>query len=287
MPRPLIVAVPLVAALLALPACGKKNKPTASDMPPPEGGIGAPGMPGTPGMPGMPGNPNAGQPGDGSLPPRPQPPGLTSDVRTRQQGQGNLKQIGLALHFAADANRTIPVGIADRSGKVGLSWRVAILPYLEQENLYRQFKLDEPWDSENNKKLIRMMPKVFAAPGGDANGYTYYRSFSGPDTAMPPPARPAQPGQVVGGVGLFAIPDGTSNTLLVVEAAEPVIWTKPDELPFTRGQAPPKVGGGVFRDGFNVVMCDGSTRFLKMSISPTDLANAINRQDGMIVNLDN
>jgi hypothetical protein len=195
-------------------------------------------------------------------------------------------QIGLAMHAAADVYRTLPVGIGDKSGKVGLSWRVAILPYIEQENLYKQFKHDEPWDSEHNKKLIPLMPKTYAPPNTTTNGYTYYRSFSGPDTVMPPLTRPAPPGQVVGVVSPAQIPDGASNTFLVAEATEPVIWTKPDELVFDKSQPPPKLGDGIFAGGFHVTMCDGGVRFVRKTIGDTTLKNAINRQDGNAIKID-
>src|SRR5262245_37493125 len=66
----------------------------------------------------------------------------------------NLKQIGLAFHNHHDVQNALPRNIEDRDGKPLLSWRVAILPYVEEDALYKQFKLDEPWDSDNNKKLI-------------------------------------------------------------------------------------------------------------------------------------
>ena len=280
------VALPaaLLAGLLALSACDKKNKPTADNTPMPPGGIPMP-TPGGPAMPGAPGDPNAGQPNDGSLPPKPQPLGLTSDVRTRLASQNNLKQIAIGFHNAAATYNALPIGVADKSGKVGLSWRVAILPFIEHENLYKQFKLDEPWDSEHNKKLIPQMPKTYAPPSGETRGYTYYRSFSGPDAIMPP-ANPGRPGQVVTGVGLFTIPDGTSNTLLVAEAAEPVIWTKPDELPYEKGKPLPKLGGGVFKDVFGVAMCDGSARFIKVTIPATTLKALITPSGGEVFALD-
>ena len=78
-----------------------------------------------------------------------------------------------------------PAAIVDRKGKKLLSWRVMILPYIEQDNLYRQFKLDEPWDSEHNKKLIPLMPKVYADPRGPAEpGKTYYKVFVGKDAGF-------------------------------------------------------------------------------------------------------
>ncbi len=79
----------------------------------------------------------------------------------------NLKQIGLAMHNYESTFGTFPPAyIADKAtGKPLLSWRVAILPFLEQDALYKQFHLDEPWDSAHNKTLIARMPPVYRSPG--------------------------------------------------------------------------------------------------------------------------
>src|SRR5260370_37344826 len=97
------------------------------------------------------------------------------------KSSNNLKQIGLAMHNYEGVYRTIPPSaICDKNGKPLLSWRVAILPYIEQDNLYRQFNLDEPWDSENNKKLIPLMPRTYASPlAPTEEGKTYYKVFGG------------------------------------------------------------------------------------------------------------
>jgi prepilin-type processing-associated H-X9-DG protein len=264
----------VIAGLIALPACDKKNKSTTPDTPPPP--VGGPGVP----IP-NPGHPNTSQPTDPTLPmPPSQRPVLgTSDAANRQRSQNNLKQIALAFFNFESTYGGFPSGVADKNGKIGLSWRVAILPYIEQDNLYRQFKLDEPWDSEHNKKLISMMPTTYAPPRVSTNGYTYYRSFSGVDTVMPP-VRTGAPGQAVTGIKLTGITDGTSFTFLVAEAQDPVIWTKPDDLPYEKGKPVPKLGGGVFGDGFNVAYCDGSARFIKNGLSETLLGNLINPHDG-------
>ena len=78
------------------------------------------------------------------------------------RSQNNLKQIGLAFHSAHDAFNKLPDDIRDKDEKALLSWRVAILPFIEEEKLYKEFKLDEPWDSADNKKLIEKMPKLYA-----------------------------------------------------------------------------------------------------------------------------
>ncbi len=143
----------------------------------------------------------------------------------RMTSQNNLKQIVLALHNYHDSMGSFPSGaILDKKGKPLLSWRVAILPYIEQENLYQQFKLDEPWDSDNNKKLIEKMPKIYLLPSSeDKAGHTRYRVFVGKDAVM---------GFDKKNITLANITDGTSNTGAVFESADAVIWTKPDEMEF-------------------------------------------------------
>src|SRR5206468_5253686 len=74
---------------------------------------------------------------------------------SRQEHVNNLKQIGLAMHSYHDVYKRLPSGaVQDKDGKALLSWRVHLLPFLEQEALFKEFKLDEPWDSDNNKKLL-------------------------------------------------------------------------------------------------------------------------------------
>src|SRR5438105_245151 len=92
----------------------------------------------------------------------------------------NLKQIALAWHNYESANGRLPSNEMDNKGKALLSWRVQILPYIEELDLYKQFELDEPWDSDNNKKLIDKMPKLYAPIRVKADaGMTFYQSFSG------------------------------------------------------------------------------------------------------------
>ena len=175
----------------------------------------------------------------------------------------NLKQIGLALHNYQDVYGKLPANIYNAKGDAILSWRVQLLPYLEQDNLYKQFKLDEPWDSENNKKLIDSLPRVFEVPGRVVpKGKTYFQGFISPRRdlpRLPGDKRPFGEAWLVQGDrtgrSLVQIPDGTSNTIAVVEARDAVIWSKPDDLPF--GEKLPALGeAGV--DRFAVLMFDGS-----------------------------
>jgi prepilin-type processing-associated H-X9-DG protein len=199
----------------------------------------------------------------------------------RAQSQNNLKQIGLAMHNYANSNgyHFPPHAVYDKNGKPLLSWRVLILPYIEQDGLYKQFHLDEPWDSEHNKKLLARMPPVYA--GGDPKALkaheTHYQGFHGKGAVFEGKKGIVFPASII---------DGTSNTILVVEAAKAVPWTKPDDIPFDANKKPSKEllkqVGGLFPGGFNAGFCDGSVRFLSQGISPKTLWSLITRNAGDI-----
>jgi hypothetical protein len=263
----------LAAALVALPACGKKTEPAGG------GNVPDPAYTGS----------TAGPPG--GYPPPTNAKILTSGWGdallgpAKEQTANNLKQIGLAMHLFHDSTQAFPAGIYDKSGKaLGLSWRVAILPFLEQGPLYKQFKLDEPWDSAHNKAIIPLMPKVYASPGTTAVGHTYYRGFTGKDMLFAPPTRPGQPGMIAMGVRLGQISDGTTNTALAVEAAEAVPWTKPDTLDVDAKDVT-KTVGGVYENVFYVVRCDGSWTAVKKTITPATLRDFAVINDGNPVEL--
>jgi RNA polymerase sigma factor (sigma-70 family) len=194
-----------------------------------------------------------------------------SDARTglkeqadRTRSANNLKQIGLAFHNYHDAQNHFPAqAIYSKTGQPLLSWRVAILPYLNEDALYREFKLDEPWDSPHNIKLLDKMPKQFAPVTGavkDKNA-TFYQVFTGPKTMFDGSR----------GLAYRDIPDGTSNTALVVEAGKPVPWTKPEDLPYQANNLPKL--GGMFGGGFNLLIADGSVRFVNTGFN----AEVLNR----------
>jgi len=179
----------------------------------------------------------------------------------RAQGQNNLKQIALAMHNFHDANGRMPAhAIYAKDGKTPLlSWRVAILPYVEQDHLYKQFKLDEPWDSPNNKRLIPLMPRVYAAPGAPPAGEpgrTNYRVFVGKGAGFDGSPR---------GLRLVDIPDGTSNTLMAVETNDTVVWTKPEDIPFDAEKALPKLAP-IHAGLVSAAYFDGSVRMLSAMI---------------------
>jgi Protein of unknown function (DUF1559) len=183
----------------------------------------------------------------------------------RAQAANNLKQIGLALSsYREDHGRFPPAVVYSPDSRPLYSWRVLILPYLEQKALYDKFDLNEPWDSPHNHELLAQRPSVYDPVGIDvARTLTYFQVFIGVGTAF----------EGRKGTTLDDFPDGPERTLLVVEAADPVPWAKPMDLPYMAvAQLPPL--GGVFEetyrpfdatraDGFHLLLADTSVRFVR------------------------
>lgn len=197
----------------------------------------------------------------------------------RAQSVNNLKQIALAMHIHYDSHKQFPAAASyDANGKPLLSWRVQLLPYIDQQALYDQFKLDEPWDSENNKKLIEKMPAVYLDPAANVKpGQTTYLV-------------PVSEGTIFAGKVPLHFPeitDGTSNTLMVVNVAfeRAVIWTKPDDL--TVKEAEPFAGlVAAARKSFETAFCDGSVRTISDATDPKVLWQLFQAKDGTPIDYD-
>ena len=203
------------------------------------------------------------------------------DAADRMTSQNNLKQIGIALHNYHDAMGAFPPAVVrDKNGKALYSWRVLILPYLEQDVIYKNWKKDEPWDSPHNKPLSDVVLKVYTLPGNPdgVSNRTPYRVFIGKGTGFEELKR--QPSK---GIRISDITDGTSNTIAVVEATETVPWAKPEELDFVAGKALPPLGPP-WRDGFSATFFDGSVRYILKTIKPQSLQAMITRNGEEIVN---
>jgi RNA polymerase sigma factor (sigma-70 family) len=271
-------------------------------------------------------------------------------ARVRQQ----LRTLGVAIiNYESTYGHLTTPAILDQKGRPLLSWRVAILPFIEQHELYRQFKLDEAWDSPHNKKLITQMPAVFAPVGKTRVAHsTYFQYIVGPEaiftshrlpgspafgagrpgsgpggpgrpggrseTGMPPTgagsggasgpaggpgggpgiglgsARGPAPGAgPPGGPGmsgpslprLLSIIDGASNTILLVEAGSPVVWTKPEDVPYDPKKPVPRLGGQ-FPSVFHVLMADTAARTLPRRIDERTLRAAITPAGGEPIDMD-
>ncbi len=191
------------------------------------------------------------------------------DAAAQAQCTNNEKQIALAMHNYISSTRPKamfpPAYTTSKDGKPLLSWRVLILPYLEQEALYKQFHLDEPWDSPHNRTLIARMPEVYRCPmeSPDAarEGKTRYLAPRGAGTVF----RGAEP------VSLKDIKDGTSNTIILVDAGDDlaVTWTRPDDWDVPADDAALKAvfhgHQGRVPPGTLTAFADGAVRFLKES----------------------
>lgn len=201
----------------------------------------------------------------------------------RAQLMNNMKQIGLALHMHHDMYRALPnQGFSNPPGKPNLSWRVQILPFIEQDNLYRQFRLDEPWDSAHNRQFLSRIPPLYAPlgsqPRGNVEGGTYIQLITGPNTLYPK----WNPKLSL----VRDIPDGTPNTILFVEAGDPVPWTKPDDVKYNPQGPLPKLGS-LSPDGFFAGMGDGSIRFVeRRRVSDQTLRSVIDPRDGQVLGPD-
>jgi hypothetical protein len=194
-----------------------------------------------------------------------------------RRSTNNLKQIGLAMHGYADTTGALPpAAVCDKTGKPLLSWRVLILPYVEEGELFKEFKLDEPWDSDHNKKLLARMPKVYSIPGLTKPGGTdtHYRVFVGNGAGFDWLRGMRFPND---------FPDGTSNTLLCVTAATAVPWTKPDDLEFDPEKDMTRHFGAVAGGQYQFGLFDGSVRAASKLPSKTTIHALITRGGGEVI----
>jgi hypothetical protein len=194
------------------------------------------------------------------------------EAARRTQAANNLKQIGLAFHNYHAAYKKWPSNIVDDDGEPLLSWRVQILPFLEQQALYEQFHLDEPWDSEHNLKLSEMVLPVYTDPSAiTLPGYTVFQACIGEGLAFDPQDDSA----------IRDMTDGTSNTIMVVETDSSVAvpWSAPDDVELDLDdRLLPKMGHS-HQGGFQVLLGDGAVRFITHTIDQ-DLFRALLTRSG-------
>ncbi len=205
----------------------------------------------------------------------------------RNRSANNLKQIALAISNYANVNDgrlPAPVLYGGANKSIPYSWRVAILPFLEQDDLYKQYNFDEPWDGPNNRKLIDKMPSTFSYPGptGGASSRTdtAYFVLTGETTTFGAAARGNEPAHTIADIS-----DGMSYTIMAVEAKRAIPWTKPEDIPFDPKGALPELGG--FNPNvFNAAFGDGSVRPISTMVNPTVLRALITRAGGEVIRFD-
>ncbi|MGH7173828.1 MAG: DUF1559 domain-containing protein [Gemmataceae bacterium] len=257
-------------------------------------------------------------------------------ARDMARSRLNLKKLALAMHNYNDTYNRLPLAATvGKNGKALLSWRVELLPFIEQQALYNQFKRDEPWNSPHNLKLLSKMPAVYAPLGVKTRRpySTFYQVFvsagssgrggmpgaaagqvpgmpGGPQGGRPGglpfgsilPGGPPRMGSAPGGAATVrenvytafvkgratripaSLPDGTANTILIVEAGNPVPWTKPEDLHYAEDEPLPELGG-LFPNVFHAAFADGAIHTLTKNYSEKQLRYAITANDGMVLNL--
>ena len=235
---------------------------------------------------------------DGSLGILGQVIGLRDRARKLNQAK-KMRAISNAIYKLANANENkiypnvgsngLPARMDGR--KVGLSWRVYILPFLGEQKLYAAFNHNEPWDGPNNKKLIERMPDVFRAPDVTGTGKTSIHVFvSKPGNYRlprlsgrhPSPFREFEKGdKQARGRRARDIRDGFYNTLMFVKAGpdKADIWTKPTGIPFDSHENPLESLGTIPREGFWVAFFDGVVGQIKPTISLDLLKKLIQYDD--------
>jgi len=192
--------------------------------------------------------------------------------RARLDCRAHLKQIGVALHAYHDQYGSFPPAwLADENGKPLHSWRVLLLPFLGEEELYRQYRFDEPWDGPSNRALAAKVPAVYACPASAGHqGITNYVAIVGRSTPWPEQYS----------TRLDDILDGPSNTIQLIEFPDSdVLWLEPRDRThrdFTSPEGRSHLPGA--HNGDQVAHClfaDGSVRLISMNFIQWETLKAL------------
>lgn len=191
------------------------------------------------------------------------------EAARRMTCSNNMKQISLALLNYESTYKTFPPAYTvDSNGQPLHSWRTLILPYLGEQSLYNSIDLSKPWDDPVNAQANRLVVRVYKCPSmrDQSSPATCYQVINDPASIFPGPTP----------INMRSITDGTSNTLMVVEAApaDAVPWMKPQDIPLANLLPP---SGTNHTGGYNVTMADGSVKFIASSINPPTLKSLMTR----------
>jgi hypothetical protein len=194
------------------------------------------------------------------------------EASARVETSNHMKMIGIACHNFHDVNRTLPSPKMTVPQSADLSWRVSLLPYMDQINVFNALDKNAAWDNPRNQQLLSPMPMpyhhVLREPEKKGTD-TLFQYFTGPKTLWPNPTDK---------MSLIKITDGTSNTFMFAEAASGVPWTKPADMAIQPGQPLP-----LPPDRFMACMCDGSVRMVIRSRAPDPVLHLyIDPNDGQL-----
>lgn len=196
--------------------------------------------------------------------------------------KNNLKAIAMAMHSYHDQYRSFPPAyIPDANGRPMRSWRVALLPYLDQTAAYDRYNFNKPWDDPSNQEIRRACLRIYQSPGSvpDGSNKTSYVVVTGQGTAFP--------GSKATKITDFS--DGTANCILVVEIADSDIeWSEPrdlelDKMSFAISRPPGRSLAGRVKGGALVALVDGSVVMLRQDLAEETLKKYLTIADGNVV----
>lgn len=209
---------------------------------------------------------------------------MRSERQADNKSINNGKQIGLAMHSHHDVFNRFPAAYT-APGYVGnmpappefrrTSWRTNILPFVEQDNLFRQYDQLQPWNSPRNQMVTNAVVPVYDTANAKTN-QTRYRVFTGPQTPFPHGQPP---------IGFMRMTDGTSNTILMAESAELGPWGEPKDMEIPPFGAWPQLGDPAKKDAL-ILMADGSVRTVRKNIPENVLRLLVDPADGQPVPFD-
>lgn len=199
----------------------------------------------------------------------------TRAAARRVESANRMRQLAIGMHNYHDSNGHFPPPVLISDSGKKYSWRVALLPYIDENQIFEQYRFDEDWNSEHNRKLTEATPAAFQHPNAIAAGSNQcsYFVITGKGT----------PFNGNEGTKLAQITDGTSATLMIVESKKDVHWAEPTDIKFENGKLDSQLGG-FSPGGFNGSLCDASTHFWREDMDKQYLEILIQHADGQPTN---
>lgn len=198
----------------------------------------------------------------------------------------NLKEIAKGFLDAEQKTGALPV---PTFGDPPRSWRVDLLPYLNETALRGRYRNELYWDDLDNLPVSEVNVPTFSCPTSEIpkdsrnRWYSAYALPIGPDTLFAPNRSVMVPGRT----------DDKGSTILVLEACgQQIVWTEPRDVDLSAlplgmnlpGKSPGE-SDGVFssyhRGGAQAALADGSVRFFSTHLDETALKQLLNTHDGI------